>query len=91
MRKIVIFFIFIAAITSFVYGQEVSNNLKTLLSSEGKIIYGDEPNSIVVIDHPQNIQRISDYLDIADVSPQQVLIEARVIEVRLKNEPKTSK
>jgi len=86
MRKIVIFFIFIAAITSFVYGQEVSNNLKTLLSSEGKIIYGDEPNSIVVIDHPQNIQRISDYLDIADVSPQQVLIEARVIEVRLKNE-----
>jgi type II secretory pathway component GspD/PulD (secretin) len=57
-----------------------------LLSTEGKIMYGDEPNSIVVIDYPENIQLISDYLNVVDISPQQVLIEARVIEVRLKND-----
>lgn len=86
MRKIIIFFIFIISLTSLAYGQEISNNVKMLLSSEGKIIYGDEPNSIVVIDHPQNIQRVSDYLKVLDISPQQVLIETRVVEVRLKNE-----
>ena len=68
------------------YAQEVSNDIRILLSSEGKVLYGDEPNSIVVIDYPENIQRIADYLDVIDVSPQQVLIEARLVEVKLQKE-----
>ena len=86
MKKLIMFFIFIISITSLAYGQQTSNNINVLLSSQGKIMYGDEPNSIVVIDYPQNIQRISDYLDIIDVAPQQVLIEARVVEVKLQKE-----
>ena len=68
------------------YAQEVSNDIRILLSSEGKVLYGDEPNSIVVIDYPENIQRIADYLDVIDVPPQQVLIEARLVEVKLQKE-----
>lgn len=68
------------------YAQEVSNNIKTLLSSEGKVLYGNEPNSIVVIDYPENIQRVADFLDILDTPPAQVLIEARVVEVKLQKE-----
>jgi type II secretory pathway component GspD/PulD (secretin) len=86
MKKIIVSFLFIICIASLGYGQQISSDLRMLLSTEGKIMYGDEPNSIVVIDYPENIQLISDYLNVVDISPQQVLIEARVIEVRLKND-----
>ncbi len=49
-------------------------------------MYGDEPNSLVVMDYPENIQRITNFLDLVDVSPKQVLIEARVIEAKLQKE-----
>jgi type II secretory pathway component GspD/PulD (secretin) len=68
------------------WAQEVSNNIKGLLSKDGKIIYGNEPNSIVVIDYAQNLERVQEYLATADVPPRQVLIEARVVEVRLERE-----
>jgi type II secretory pathway component GspD/PulD (secretin) len=74
---------FILGIFSLAYAQQVSNNIRTLLSSEGRVMYGEEPNSIVVTDYPENIQRISEYLDVVDNIPQQVMIEARVIEVKL--------
>lgn len=73
-------------ITPSVYAQEVSNNIRILLSSQGKVLYGDEPNSIVVIDYPENIKRVAEYLDVLDVAPRQVLIEARVVEVKLQKE-----
>ena len=66
--------------------QEVSNNIRTLLSNRGKVLYGDETNSIVVIDYPENIKRVAEYLDVLDVAPRQVLIEARVVEVKLQKE-----
>lgn len=68
------------------YAQEISNNSKILLSSQGKVLYGDETNSIVVIDYPKNIERVAEYLDVLDVAPRQVLIEARVVEVKLQKE-----
>lgn len=68
-----------------VYPQNVSS-IKDLLSSEGKILYGDEPNSILVIDYPENIKKVEEYLAMVDVPPQQVLIEARVVEVKLEGE-----
>ncbi|MGE5307491.1 MAG: type II secretion system protein GspD [Deltaproteobacteria bacterium] len=66
--------------------QQVSSNMRSLLSSQGKALYGDEPNSIVVIDYPENIQQIEEYLASIDVPPQQVFIEARVVEVNLGKE-----
>lgn len=73
-------------IPSLVYAQEVSNNIRTLLSSQGKVLYGDEPNSIIVIDYPENVKRVAEYLDVLDVAPRQVLIEARIVEVKLQKE-----
>lgn len=70
----------------FVYAQEISNNIRTMLSSRGKAIYGDESNSIMVIDYPENIERVAEFLAVLDVPPQQVLIEARVVEVKLQKE-----
>ncbi len=83
--KIILILLFIAA-SSQCMAQEVSNNIRTLLSSQGRVLYGDEPNSVVVIDYPENIQRVADYLKVLDIPPQQVLIEAKVVEVRLQKE-----
>lgn len=68
------------------YAQQAHNDINTLLSSQGKVFYGDEPNSIMVIDYPENIQRVAEYLETMDIPPQQVLIEARVVEVKLQKE-----
>ena len=85
MKKIILIFVFFFSF-SLVLAQEASNNIQNLLSSSGKILYGDEPNSIMVIDYPENIQRIAEYLETLDVPPLQVLIEARVVEVKLQKE-----
>jgi type II secretory pathway component GspD/PulD (secretin) len=66
--------------------QQASNQITSLLSSEGKVLYGNEPNSIMVMDYPDNIQHISEFLDIMDAIPPQVVIEARVVEVKLQGE-----
>ncbi|MFA7677585.1 MAG: hypothetical protein WCY34_05380, partial [Candidatus Omnitrophota bacterium] len=68
-----------------IYGENISN-VKKLLSGDGKVLFGDEPNSLMVIDYPENIQKVEEYLAMVDVSPQQVHIEARVVEVKLEGE-----
>ncbi len=85
MKRIgcVLFFLFCFSI---VHAQQINDNLRSLLSSEGKVLYGNEPNSIVVIDYPDNVQRVEDYLAMVDTPPQQVLIEARVVESKLQKE-----
>jgi len=57
-----------------------------LLSADGQILAGAEPNSIMVIDYPENLKQVEDYVKMVDVSPRQVLIEARVVEVHLTGE-----
>ena len=78
------FFLSLFLIVS-VYPNTVSD-IKSLLSSEGKVLFGNEPNSIMVIDYPENIKRVGEYLKMVDVPPKQVLIEARVVEVKLEGE-----
>jgi len=58
----------------------------SLLSKEGKILYGEEPNAFLVIDYPENISQIENYIKVIDVRPAQVLVEARVVEVKLQKE-----
>lgn len=65
---------------------QVGTNIKSLLSEDGKLLYGNEPNSIVVIDYEDNLRRIEEFIGLVDVAPQQVLIEARVVEVKLDKE-----
>lgn len=85
MKKIILILGFIFAY-SVAFGQQASKDIKSIMSSEGKVLYGNEPNSIVVVDYPENIQRVAEYLETLDVPPQQVLIEARVVEVKLQKE-----
>jgi type II secretory pathway component GspD/PulD (secretin) len=85
MKKIGLMTLFIF-LFNIAYAQQVSNNIKSLLSSEGKALYGDEPNSIVVIDYPENLKDVAEYLETADSPPAQVLIEARLVEVKLQKE-----
>lgn len=66
--------------------EQITSSPRDLLSSQGRILFGNEPNSIMVIDYPENIQRIQEYLEMVDVPAQQVLIEARVVEVKLQGE-----
>ena len=85
MRRVFIFlFSFFSAV--YVFAQEQNSNIKSLLSVEGKVLYGNEQNSLVVIDYPENVERVKEYLNMVDVSPQQVMIEARVVEVKLQKE-----
>jgi type II secretory pathway component HofQ len=44
------------------------SNIYDLLSNKGKILVGNQPNSIMVIDYPINIDKISAYLDAVDLS-----------------------
>jgi len=80
---IILFFLFSPI---YVFAQEQNSNIKNLLSSEGKVLYGNEQNSLVVIDYPENVERVKEYLDMIDVPSQQVMIEARVVEVKLQKE-----
>ncbi len=59
------------------------SDLSILLSPAGKVLYGKEPNSLLVIDYPDNIAQIESYIKMIDVRPQQVIIDARVVEVTL--------
>jgi len=67
------------------YAQNISN-MKSLLSEQGQVLFGDEPNSMLIVDYPENIERVEEYLQMVDVAPQQVHIEARVAEVKLQGE-----
>ena len=86
MKKIIAIAAFLVGLYTACFAQEASSNIKSLLSSNGKVFYGNEPNAIVVIDYPENIERVSEYLNIIDVPPEQVMIEARFVEVKLQKE-----
>ncbi len=91
-KKFFILFIFL----SFAYfsmaqegnksGSMVGTNLLSLLSDNGKLIPDVETNSILVVDTPSNIAMVEEYLKMADKPSQQVLIEARLVEVKLEGE-----
>jgi len=88
LRDILRYCLCLAFSLSFVYRgyPQTVSDIKTLLSGEGKVFFGNEPNSILVIDYPANIKRIGEYLKMVDVPPKQVLIEARIVEVKLEGE-----
>ena len=58
----------------------------TFMAGLARVSWGQTPlqEQLVVEDLPEYLQRISDYLSQADVPPRQVLIEAHVLQVTLK-------
>ncbi len=86
IKGISLIFFLLCFYASNLYAQQISSDIRLLLSSEGKVFYGEEPNSIMVMDYPENLDRVNQYLNTLDVLPQQVLVEARVVEVELQGE-----
>jgi type II secretory pathway component GspD/PulD (secretin) len=86
MRKASVLIFAALFFSSSVFAQQIGTDARSLLSSEAKVIYGDEPNTVTVIDYPENLSRLGEYFSAVDVVPQQVQIEARVVEVKLKKE-----
>lgn len=66
--------------------EALSSTVMKLLSSSGRVIPDVEANSFLVVDHPSNLAMIEEYLKMIDVPQQQVLIEARIVEVKLEGE-----
>jgi type II secretory pathway component GspD/PulD (secretin) len=63
-----------------------SKGISAFMSDTGKIVPDVENNAIMVMDYPHNIAAVEDYLKMADKPGQQILIEARIVEVKLDKE-----
>lgn len=63
--------------------QEVVESIKEMLTERGKIKYDERTNVVVATDIPTNLYRIRQVIDKLDRRTPQVLIEAKIIEVRL--------
>ncbi len=65
---------------------EVASTLKENISKYGKITANKSNNIIVVEDIEEYVNRVETVIKNLDVVPKQVLIEARMLEIRLSNE-----
>ncbi len=64
-------------------GKALTDSLKRMLSKEGQLTVDARTNSIVVTDLRQNVQRVVEFLAVADRPVPVVRIETRIVEVRL--------
>jgi len=69
--------------------QILENNIKNLLSKVGHYTLDQAGGILMVTDKPQNIRRITDYINAVSTSyKRQVMIEAKIIEVQLNKDSK---
>lgn len=61
--------------------QALLSTLATLLSTEGRVSLNPETNSIVVLEHQSRMANLTKFITGLDTMPQQVLIQARLVEV----------
>ncbi|MEO2037060.1 MAG: secretin N-terminal domain-containing protein [Planctomycetaceae bacterium] len=79
---------------NFVSAADVEKVVSTLLSPSGKIAINEVSNQdsnktreqVIVEDLPQYIERVERYVKEIDVPPQQVMIDAHILQVELKND-----
>jgi MSHA biogenesis protein MshL len=65
---------------------EIKDELKHMLSPEGKILINKISSTLVVTDYPKVLREVERFLNKVEESVQrQVFIEAKIIEVQLKN------
>jgi len=64
----------------YISAEQIKDSLSELKSSEGKIIIDDRSNTIMVIDLPENVRKIEEFIYMVDVKQPQVLIEAEILE-----------
>jgi MSHA type pilus biogenesis protein MshL len=69
------------------FWKNIEENVKSLLSQEGKYAINRQASTIVVVDYPKNINSVSAFIEAVEGSTQrQVMIEAKIIEVTLSEE-----
>ncbi|MBN2483896.1 MAG: secretin and TonB N-terminal domain-containing protein [Candidatus Omnitrophica bacterium] len=67
----------------YISSSEAQNLLKKSLSSKGDIKINEAANSIVITDTPTHIAKAKALLRKIDLAPQQVIIEAKIVDVTL--------
>ena len=60
---------------------DAQNLLRKVISKKGDIKMNEVANGLIVTDFPANIQKVKDLLEKLDIAPQQVLIEAKIIDI----------
>lgn len=64
---------------------DAQNLLRKVLSPKGDIKVDEVSNTLVITDFPGNIDRIKELLKELDTAPQQVLIEAKIVDITSKD------
>lgn len=64
----------------------LEEQLSKFLSEAGKIVVNKEQNSLMVVDYPENVDRVSQYVKMIDLGQRQVMIEAKIMEINLDKE-----
>lgn len=64
---------------------DAQNLLRKSLSPKGDLKIDEASNMLVVMDFPQYLARLQSLLDQLDVAPQQVLIEAKIVDITSKD------
>lgn len=64
---------------------DAQNLLRKVLSTKGDIKADDVSNTLVVTDFPENIEKMKLLIQGIDLPPQQVLIEAKIIDITSKD------
>ncbi len=62
---------------------DLNESIGGILSNKGKILLDEVANQMMIIDTPSNLERIKKFIEKLDELPKQVMIEAKVIDVRL--------
>ncbi|MFC1631605.1 tetratricopeptide repeat protein [Candidatus Omnitrophota bacterium] len=60
---------------------EAQNLLRQIISSQGDMKINEVANSLIITDFPMNIKKVKGLLDKTDLAPQQVLIEAKIVDI----------
>ena len=70
----------------YINASDIAASIKEYSSTNGKVTVNISNNLIVVEDLVENLNRIETVLDNMDVVPKQVLIEAKILEIRLSDD-----
>lgn len=70
---------------SFLAASEAKQLLSKTISKQGDIQINEATNSLVIVDVPENLEKIKQILAQIDVAPIQVLIEAKIVDIEFKD------
>lgn len=70
-----------AIFLKYISASEAQNLLRKVISVKGDMKINEVGNSLIVTDFPKNIAKVEELLKKVDIPPQQVLIEAKIIDI----------